>query len=43
MISVGGWPIDEVGEAMFADEAETEAVTTGGTGGGFVSLLLDTD
>ena len=43
MTSAGDWPIDEIGEVIFADEAETEAVTTGGTGGGFVSLLLDMD
>jgi len=43
MASVGDWPIDETSEAVFADEAETEAVTTGGTSGGFESLLLDAD
>jgi len=41
--SAGDWSVDETGEAVFVDEAETEVVTTGGTGGGFVSLLLDTD
>ena len=41
--SRGDWPITETGEAVFADEAETEAVTTSGADGGFVSLLLDTD
>jgi hypothetical protein len=43
MASTGDWPIDETAEAVFADEAETEAATTGGSGGGFVSLLLDMD
>jgi hypothetical protein len=32
-----------MGETVFVDETETEEVTTGGTGGGFVSLLLDAD
>jgi len=41
--SRGGWSIAETGEAVFADEAETEAVTTSGADEGFVSLLLDTD
>lgn len=40
MASAGDWPIDET---VFSDEAETEAVTTGATGGGFGSLLLDMD
>lgn len=35
--------VNETGEAAFVDEAETEAVSTGGTGGGFVSRLLETD
>ena len=43
MTSSRDGPIDETGESMFADEAETEAVTTGEACGGFVSLLLDTD
>lgn len=43
MTSAGDWALDETGETVVVDEVETEAVTTGGTGGGFVSLLLDTD
>lgn len=35
--------VKETGETVFVEEAETDAVTTGGTGGGFVSLLLETD
>lgn len=35
--------VNETGEAVFVDEAETEGVITGGTGGIFVSLLLETD
>ena len=41
--AVGSTGLEVTGEAVFIDEAETEAVITGGTGGGFVSLLLDTD
>jgi hypothetical protein len=35
--------VNEIGEAVFVDEAEAKVVTTGGTGGDFVSLLLGTD
>ena len=35
--------VDNTGEAVFVDETETEAVITGGTGGGFVSRLPETD
>ena len=41
--SRGDWPIVETDETVFSDELETEAVTTGGTGGNFVSLWLDAD
>lgn len=34
--------VNETGEAVFVEETETEAVTTGGSCEGFVSLLLET-
>ena len=43
MTSAEDWSIDETGEAVFADEGVTGVVTISGIGGGFVSLLLDTD
>lgn len=42
-LAVTSTGVDETGEEVCTDEAETEEVTTGGTGGGLLSLLLDTD